>query len=144
MTMHLAKGLTTTSTKKQKPSKFTKAQINQFESDLMEHNRKCKREGRHSDRMTLEEYIDCRHGISRKPQTPTPKSTYKSKPEPYRRECNTAHIKSLSTDVGGACTLAPKKEYTGTVIVGIATMHKSNAVPVFNVEQAEEISRMRR
>ena len=34
--------------------------------------------------------------------------------------------------------------YTGTHIVGIATMHKSNAVPVSNKKQAEEISRMRR
>jgi hypothetical protein len=32
--------------------------------------------------------------------------------------------------------------YTGTLVTGIATMHKSNAVPVINQEQAEEISRM--
>lgn len=144
MTMHLAKGLTTTSTKKQKPSKFTKAQMNQFESDLMEYNRKCKREGRHSDRMTLEEFIDYKHGVIKESPKPTKPSNYKPQPEPCRRESSTAHIKSLSTDVGGACTLAPKKEYTGTAILGIATMHKSNAVPVFNTEQAEEISRMRR
>ena len=35
-------------------------------------------------------------------------------------------------------------EYTGTLIKGIATMHKSNAVPVINKEQAVEISEMRR
>jgi hypothetical protein len=42
---------------------------------------------------------------------------------------------------------AAKKEspkYTGTLIKGIATMHKSNAVPVLNDEQAVEISHMRR
>tara|TARA_B100000085_G_scaffold73518_1_gene66001 strand:- start:4472 stop:4660 length:189 start_codon:yes stop_codon:yes gene_type:complete len=40
-----------------------------------------------------------------------------------------------------------KKEpnvYTGTLIKGIATMHKSNAVPVMNQKQAEEISKMGR
>jgi hypothetical protein len=40
-----------------------------------------------------------------------------------------------------------KKEpsvYTGTEIIGIAQMHKSNAVPVRGKKQAEEISRMRR
>lgn len=40
-----------------------------------------------------------------------------------------------------------KKEiptYTGTLIVGIATMHKSNAVPVIDKEQATDIARMRR
>mgnify|MGYP001275068762 FL=1 len=38
-----------------------------------------------------------------------------------------------------------KKEqhvYTGDLIVGIATMHKSNAVPVMNKQQAKDISRM--
>lgn len=39
---------------------------------------------------------------------------------------------------------APQKVYTGTLVKGIATMHKSNAVPVFNDEQAKEISSMRR
>lgn len=37
-----------------------------------------------------------------------------------------------------------KKEYTGTKLVGIATMHKSNMVPVFSQEEAEQISKMRR
>jgi hypothetical protein len=37
-----------------------------------------------------------------------------------------------------------EQQYTGTLITGIATMHKSNAVPVINKKQAEEISRMRR
>ena len=54
----------------------------------------------------------------------------------------TAHIKSVNT--GGNATLAPPKVYTGTKVKGIATMHKSNAVPVFSDEEAVEISRMRR
>ena len=37
-----------------------------------------------------------------------------------------------------------ENKYTGTLVTGIATMHKSNAVPVINKKQAEEISRMRR
>jgi len=55
----------------------------------------------------------------------------------------TAHIKSLNSNVGSA-TLAPPKIYTGTKVKGIATMHKSNAVPVFSDEEAQDISRMRR
>ena len=50
---------------------------------------------------------------------------------------------SLDSGVGNA-TKIPTKQYTGDKIVGIATMHKSNAVPVFNSEQAVEISSMRR
>jgi len=54
----------------------------------------------------------------------------------------TAHIKSV--DTGGNATLKEPKVYTGTKVKGIATMHKSNAVPVFSDEQAVDISRMRR
>jgi len=55
----------------------------------------------------------------------------------------TQKIKSLSNGFGAA-TKAEPKVYTGDKIIGIATMHKSNAVPVFNSEEAVEISKMRR
>ena len=35
-------------------------------------------------------------------------------------------------------------QYTGTAMLGIGVMHKSNAVPVFSQEQAEDLSKMRR
>ena len=54
----------------------------------------------------------------------------------------TAHLKSV--DTGGNATLSPPKVYTGTKVKGIATMHKSNAVPIFSDEQAVDIARMRR
>ena len=37
-----------------------------------------------------------------------------------------------------------RQEYTGTLIKGIATMHKSNAVPVIDAQQAKDISAMGR
>jgi len=55
----------------------------------------------------------------------------------------TAHIKSLNSGLGSA-TLAPPKVYTGTMVKGIATMHKSNAVPIFSNEEAVDIAKMRR
>jgi hypothetical protein len=55
----------------------------------------------------------------------------------------TKHIPSRGDGTGNA-TLAPAKVYTGTKVKGIATMHKSNAVPVFSDEEAKDISRMRR
>ena len=59
----------------------------------------------------------------------------------YRRE--TAHVPSLDT---GAHVVDKKESmrYTGTLVKGIATMHKSNAVPVINQEEATAISNMRR
>ena len=32
--------------------------------------------------------------------------------------------------------------YTGSAVLGVATMHKSNAVPVFSKDEASEISQM--
>jgi hypothetical protein len=54
----------------------------------------------------------------------------------------TAHLRSV--DTGGNALLKPSPVYTGTKVKGIATMHKSNAVPVFSDEEAQDISKMRR
>lgn len=64
------------------------------------------------------------------------------KPDPLvvpRRE----EIKSLVTP-GGETSLAAPKVYTGDKMLGVAQMHKSNAVPVFKQEDAVAISAMRR
>lgn len=53
-------------------------------------------------------------------------------------------IPSLDPTNMAPCLKAPDKVYTGTMIKGIGTMHKSNAVPIFSDEQAVEISKMRR
>ena len=59
--------------------------------------------------------------------------------EPYRRE--TPVYKSHDN---GTCNTKKKEinKYTGTFITGICTMHKSNAVPITNQQQAIEIARM--
>jgi hypothetical protein len=56
----------------------------------------------------------------------------------------TARIPSLDTGHSGAVRTKDIPQYTGTKILGIGTMHKSNAVPIFSDEQAVEISTMRR
>lgn len=62
----------------------------------------------------------------------------------YRRDTG-PRIPSLNggKDMSPA-TKAPDKIYTGTKIIGIGTMHKSNAVPIFSDDEAKEISSMRR
>jgi hypothetical protein len=52
------------------------------------------------------------------------------------------HIPSLVT--AGGSTAPVTKVYTGDKILGIATLHKSNAVPVFSQQEAVDISKMRR
>jgi len=64
-----------------------------------------------------------------------------SEKEPYCRE--TKYYPSAGDGIGVA-TKKESQKYTGTLIKGIATMHKSNAVPIINQEQAIDISNMRR
>ena len=53
------------------------------------------------------------------------------------------HIPSRDTGVAMAAR-AEDKVYTGTAMLGIAQMPKSNAVPVFDQQSIIDISRMRR
>ena len=45
---------------------------------------------------------------------------------------------------GGSTSARGDLKYTGDKIVGIGMMHKSNLVPIFNDDQAKDISSMRR
>jgi hypothetical protein len=68
----------------------------------------------------------------------------------WRREYNDSMVvdRSAFTKSGmvpGVCTKPDEKVYSGEMkLIGIATMHKSNMVPVFKKEDAEDIARMRR
>lgn len=64
--------------------------------------------------------------------------------QPYVRD--TTQYQSLKTSdvIPTSCSRRESQRYTGTLIKGIATMHKSNAVPVISQEHAEDIARMRR
>ena len=61
--------------------------------------------------------------------------------EPYRR--STPEYPSSSDTVGVAARVESPR-YTGTLVKGIGTMHKSNAVPIINEEEMKDIARMRR
>ncbi len=50
---------------------------------------------------------------------------------------------SMNTMKGNTNKKEPQ-QYTGTLIKGIAQMHKSNAVPIINKEQAVVVAKMRR
>jgi hypothetical protein len=58
-------------------------------------------------------------------------------------ERSTSHLKSLGQD-NGVATLKPVQMYSGTEMLGIGQLHKSNAVPIFRQQDAEDISKMRR
>ena len=129
MTMHLEGPWLSTTGKKKGKRKFRNAESAQKARDLDN---------------SWKELLK-KHGVEqeqRKQKRAMTAELYKA-PAPYRRE--TEHIASLnSPDCCGVATKSAQKVYTGTSIVGIATMHKSNAVPVFSNEDAIEISKMRR
>jgi hypothetical protein len=83
-----------------------------------------------------------RHNITSSPKKKSKSETYKPREEAYRRE--TPHIPSLDPTNMAPCLKSPNKVYTGTMIKGIGTMHKSNAVPIFSDEEAIDIATMRR
>lgn len=53
-------------------------------------------------------------------------------------------VASVDSGHTGAVTVKQTPQYTGDKIIGIGTMHKSNAVPIFTDEAAKDISKMRR
>ena len=128
MTMHLEGPWLSTTGKRKGKKKFASA----------EHARKAREQAESWEALQ-------KKWASKMPTTATKpvslSSTYSLKIPEGRN--TTAHIKSVDTGLGNA-VLKPAKQYTGTKVKGIATMHKSNAVPVFSDEQAIDISKMRR
>ena len=150
--MHLQRGLSMINTRKPK-TKITKRKMAELEVRWRQHNKSMKQKGMHQFRYeTLEDYIDYVYGKNKSIQTFPSK---KANPN-YRIEQSNKHkekypslmeqqIKDGTFTQGGNTT--SKKEpmkYTGTLVKGIATMHKSNAVPVINQQEATDIARMRR
>lgn len=144
MTMHLARGLSTINTKKRK-TKITKARMAELQDNWRKHNKEMKQRGMHDLRYeTFEEYLDYCFGRKKV------KSTFKEQTQVrtvYRRdEDHRERYPSVPMNPidNGSCRKVEPQKYTGTLIKGIATMHKSNAVPVIDDQHAKDIARMRR
>lgn len=116
---------TTTSFKKRKKQKFTNAASAQSSRENQESWKK----------------LLLSHGVKQQKVSKTI-ATLQRKPVSYRGS-DLPKIPSLK-DTWEPCTKPADKVYTGDAIVGISTMHKSNAVPVFNKQAAIDISKMRR
>ena len=137
MTMHLmGPQFTTTNTRKRKSKKKTKSQI-QAEKD---HAKFLKRMGVHPDqREQRARSLTVKHP----PYTRLDVSRLESDPG---SNPGGPTIPSGDNGVGYHPSMGKRKEnvYTGTEIIGIAVMHKSNAVPIRNKKSAEEVAKMRR
>lgn len=130
MTMHLlGPAYTTNNTRKRK----SKIPASKYAQGWVDYNKQMKKLGVKTK--TYDEYVAYRQGNYKPKLRGTPLPKYEV----------SAHRQKYPSGDGLGVTFAKKpNEYTGTLIKGIATMHKSNAVPVINQDQMEEISRMRR
>lgn len=72
------------------------------------------------------------------------KTTMTKIPIPNYRGKNNPKPPSIDSGHRGAVATKAIPQYTGTKLIGISQMHKSNMVPVFNNDHIVEIARMRR
>ena len=148
MTMHLARGLSTISTKKRKPKKLTQKDIDRLQVQWRQHNKDMRR--KHMPDLqfqNFDDYVAYTRGQYKPTRTKEKEFKEYETPKPYVR--NTTQYRSLTTSnvIPGACAKKETQVYSGErQLLGIATMHKSNMVPVFadNKEEAIEIAQMRR
>jgi hypothetical protein len=139
--MHLVQGMSSLNTKKRK-KKLTEKKLQELEVEWRKYNKRMRQSGCHSAQFeNFKDYVAYCQGTY-KPTLKGVAGTYKPD-EGYRRE--TKYIPSRGDGVGnGLKKEAPK--YTGDEIAGIATMHKSNAVPIRKDDKqgAIDIANMRR
>jgi len=143
MSMHLVGPYLTTTNYRKRKTKVTQAQMNRWMDGWRE---KCKQNKRLGiAKPTFEEYVDALHGRVKTERSKFVPLQVKSD-ETMDRIRQHKEMYPSGNGFGTASSTAKKEpqKYTGTLIKGIATMHKSNAVPVIDQKQAEEIARMRR
>ena len=135
---------TTTSTKKRKQKKKSKSLI----AAEKEHEKFLKRMGVGSRSSVGSEQRSSKPQVtgSSPVESANKRSVGKSRKPPHLGCGDQRFESSRSDQVFYDPSMAKKKEkvYTGTEIMGIAQMHKSNAVPVRNKKSAEEVAKMRR
>ena len=84
--------------------------------------------------------------MSVKPKKPKfvpyqPKKSFAQERAMENRDKYPSNTESFNSD---ACAKIEPMKYKGTLVKGISTMHKSNAVPIINEQEAKEHASMRR
>lgn len=137
MTMHLmSPAYNTINGRKRKP-KMTKGNIQRWSQEMKQYNKRARQFG--DQQLTLDQYIDYVHGKGL-PKKERKFEEWKPKPNPLHR--TTEQYPSHDERGKGHTAKRESQQYTGDFVIGIATLHKSNAVPVTNPKYAAEISQM--
>ncbi len=118
MTMHLVRGMTTTSTRKRKKNRVP----GQAEAQAV-HDTWLRQRGLHPDQLKKKE-----------------KSNGARIPD-YSTKSKSVATSDRIVPIAGRRKV---QEYSGDYIIGLATLHKSNVVPVGKGQCPEELAKMRR
>lgn len=127
MTMHLAHPALSTGGKRKGKIKFPNAEAKRKHFELQAEWEKNKTDWLKLSKPVVKKVFKT---VSLSPHTPDTRST--------------KHIPSRNTGEAGAVTYKASPQYTGTKMLGVGQLHKSNAVPVFCDQDAIDIARMRR
>lgn len=141
--------------RRKKPGRVTKVQQEEFNRNWLQRNKDLKAVGIPTD--TFEQYMEWLHGKGKEKSKAAKRKEFytptNAQVRPDLEKCISSTPKGTAdaekkkeqfARLSGPCSSKPSMVYTGTKMVGIAVMHKSNAVPVFSSDEAVEISNMRR
>ena len=147
MTMHMMGHAYDTVYRGRRKVKITKSDHARLEREWRDYNKFAGQN--HLQKVTFDEYLDKAFGrkkVQVKPTHQTFKPLEQPKISSYRRDEGVHYPSADSHQQSAEATAKPDaKEYTGDLIAGIATLHKSNAVPVMKgTQEAKDIARMRR
>ena len=148
MTMHMmGHAYDTVNRGRVKTKKLTKRDSERLHREWLDYNKFAKQN--HLQKVTFDVYLTSAFGRNKIQTRPTHKTFQpleRPKISSYRRD-EGVHYPSADSvqQAPDACSAPERKEYTGDLLAGIATMHKSNAVPVMKgTDEARDIARMRR
>lgn len=126
-----------------KKPKITKAKHAKLEQDWADHNRWLR--SMNLSKISYDEYLTYRYGrVKVVSEFTAIKATVKQQEIFQQVDQQRTQYPSLVSDSDGVCEYRENPRYTGTLIRGISTMHKSNAVPVLSTDEMQEHARMRR
>ncbi len=120
--------------RKQKPNAYQRQLAEDWERTLQQHSKPLER----GAKMMNTSYV---------PREPTSsrldikRVLHTQVVSPSRERLNSAPSKVTP---GGNTAVSSRPTYTGDKMLGVATMHKSNMIPIFSQEEAIEVANMRR
>jgi len=144
MTMHLIKGVQVHGNSARKKKKLTDNQLKKLEVEWRQYNKNMRRKHMHD--MQFQDFND---------YVAYTRGEYKPKKKEFTEYAPTkSHVrntesypsrKTSDTIPTGPTPRKEPQQYTGDLIVGIGTMHKSNMVPIMRgTNEAKDIAKMRR